>query len=48
MASGGTILLSGCSEPPTGDGIPLITGDYQPKHAGSKTPFDHRLGKLIK
>jgi len=28
--------------------IPLITGEYQPKHAGSKTPFYHRLGKLIK
>ncbi|WP_460975478.1 phytanoyl-CoA dioxygenase family protein [Spirosoma knui] len=25
--------------------IPIITGDYQPKHAGSKTPFYHRFAK---
>ena len=25
--------------------IPIITGDYQPKHAASKTPFYHRFAK---
>ena len=27
--------------------IPLVTGDYQPKNAASKTPFYHRLGAKI-
>lgn len=27
--------------------IPIITGDYQPKHAASKTPFYHRFAKRI-
>ena len=27
--------------------IPIITGDYQPKSASSKTPFYHRLGAKI-
>ncbi|WP_080054094.1 phytanoyl-CoA dioxygenase family protein [Spirosoma aerolatum] len=27
--------------------IPIITGDYQPKHAASKTPFYHVLGAKI-
>ena len=27
--------------------IPIITGDYQPKSAASKTPFYHRLGAKI-
>lgn len=27
--------------------IPLVTGDYQPKDAASKTPFYHRLGKAL-
>lgn len=26
--------------------IPIITGAYQPKHAGSPTPFYHRLAQL--
>lgn len=26
--------------------IPIITGKYQPKHAGSRTPFYHRLAQL--
>lgn len=28
--------------------IPLITGEFQPKHANSPTPFYHRLAGLIK
>lgn len=27
--------------------IPIITGDYKPKQANSRTPFYHRLGQLI-
>ena len=27
--------------------IPVITGEYQPKHAASKTPFYHRFAKRI-
>ncbi|RYG77861.1 MAG: TetR/AcrR family transcriptional regulator [Alphaproteobacteria bacterium] len=27
--------------------VPLVTGDYQPKNAASKTPFYHRLGAKI-
>ncbi|UFH54000.1 phytanoyl-CoA dioxygenase family protein [Spirosoma sp. KNUC1025] len=27
--------------------IPLVTGNYQPKNAASKTPFYHRLGRKI-
>ena len=27
--------------------IPIITGDYQPKSASSKTPFYHKLGRTI-
>lgn len=26
--------------------IPIITGKYQPKHAGSRTPFYHRLAQI--
>jgi phytanoyl-CoA hydroxylase len=27
--------------------IPIITGKYNPKHAGSKTPFYHRFAKYV-
>jgi hypothetical protein len=26
--------------------IPIITGEYQPKHANSRTPFYHKLGQI--
>jgi ectoine hydroxylase-related dioxygenase (phytanoyl-CoA dioxygenase family) len=28
--------------------IPIIVGDYQPKHANSRTPFYHRFQRLVK